>query len=134
MNTNDEDTRAFRASIAAARRRLEARLIIMDFLVERDFLEVGHGIVFVHAPWAGQSMLALRAISSMLCEAEFAEIPLWIANIATVDLKRDTFGRVNFGGFGETFWIRNGCVRKVGSNYCETDLNELRAITQKVFQ
>ena len=68
-----------------------------------------------------------------MCEDRFAEIRLYIVECGECGFRLETFANALFGGYGETFWIRNGRAQKVASDFGPNDLPELRAITDGVF-
>ena len=95
-----------------------------------DFESVETGIFFVHAVWSPQSIIILSYVAKCLEEMDEPEgIELVVADNDGVSsalwdrLRQETI----LGGYGESFWIRNGVLIAARKFHSERDYTELIA-------
>lgn len=91
----------------------ESRLILVRSLDDLIPSQIRCGIVFFLAVWSGPSMVAYGTLNKSLATLELGDLRMYVASIdiLTREFVQEHFAETRLGGgWGETFWIRDGKV------------------------
>jgi hypothetical protein len=102
-----------------------------DRLQVRTFDQLGlsyisRGVVFVHAPWSGQSLASFDVLCRALTVANPEDCLLIILNID--ELPQEAFTStfaMACGGYGAAFWIRHGMTLYADDGYQRGNIDDL---------
>ena len=104
------------------------RLVFDASLSLHPLANIQCGIVFIHAFWAGQSILTLRKLGESLARVDTEHrVDLIVCDIDEIQQLRDWqtryYGGDITGGGGDALWIANGNIRARhnASRQCDFD-------------
>jgi hypothetical protein len=110
----------------------QERIQVSQVLDESVMSRVPAGVLFIHAPWSANSIRALLSISTVLNCEEYNGVAFYVIDIRHVHLNAAHFGGMRFGGYGETFWIKDNTIVKKMSDYQHENDEELKQATREV--
>ncbi len=103
--------------------------------IDAGFIAALQGaIVFLNSPWSIQSRTAERALLKALSRNDRRKVKLYIVEDGGAELGIEFFQGMAFGGYGETFWVRNGVIVGKMSNFTENDSEKLIELTRRIEQ
>jgi hypothetical protein len=107
---------------------------IVPLVTSAELSAIKKGILFIHAPWSEASVRSLVTLASTLASLPGPRLPLYIADIASWSplLGMESFAGMLCGGFGETFWMKDGQVVGKMSAYGEVDKPKLLQQTRNL--
>ena len=89
----------------------------LERLDEQTLAAIKAGVVFVNSEWSGNSRLALEALTKALKHLDFSGIDLLSVDCGDCHLGFEHFAGIRFGGYGETFWVKNDRIVHKLSDY-----------------
>jgi hypothetical protein len=95
------------------------RLYPVTCLEQFSISTIKEGVVFVMAVWSGPARRAYQVLKTVLEQPAFLEVRLYVINIdqLTPEFVNRQLPGIQFGGAGETFWVKNGKIKHKMAGY-----------------
>lgn len=124
----------FEANVRERTKKLANRLTLWtkDFPDPADLATPA--VVFVHAEWSGQSAAMMQVLEFELQLQSLIDVQVHIVNADTLDYRsfERCYGRFpSSGGWGESFWLKQGAIQFVHGGSADRGADKLRGICRQ---
>jgi hypothetical protein len=110
----------------------EENLVVLASDKGLNLSTIPKGILFLMALWSGGARQAFQCLKQVLAKAKLDDLRVYVLDVDGMSLEfcQRELSKFQLGGWGETFWIRDGKIKRSLLKYTSDHANVVEEYTR----